>query len=323
MWPMPAYSKPKRAEWRISTAAPSEVATRPDVEVAGIAAGQSGMVATRQLRACGIEREAVTLRVRRGQLHPVFHGVYAVGHSELTRMGLFTAAVLACGDGAILGNRAAAAYHRMSHWGERDDVEVIVPRSAGRRIEGIRAHRSRVDPRDVWRRGGILITSPARTILDLAATTPARPLRRLVRQALAEGRVSIRQLTDVVDRHRGHRGVAALRRLVAAGYVPTRSELEDRALDLILQSAIPKPEINPLLTLDGRPIRPDMLWRELGVVIELDGARWHDDPLTREDDADKQAILEAHGLRVLRITWRQLVDHPRQTIARIRAAWAR
>lgn len=293
------------------------------MEVARIAASQSGLVATRQLRGCGIESGAVTLRVRRGQLHPVFHGVYAVGHSALTRMGLFTAAVLACGDDAILGHYAAAAYHRLHAWDDLNNVEVIVPRAAGRRIDGIRAHRSRVAERDVWRRGGILITSPARTILDLAATTPAKPLRRLVRDALAEGRVSVRQLNDVVDRHRGHRGVAALRRLIADGYVPTRSELEDRALDLILAALIPKPEINSWLHLDGRPIRPDMFWRELGVVIELDGARWHDDPLTRQDDADKQAILEAHGLRVLRITWRQLVDHPRQTIARIRAALAR
>lgn len=117
--------------------------------------------------------------------------------------------------------------------------------------------------------------------------------------------------------------MARLRRLIADGYVPTRSELEDRALDLILQAAFPKPEINPRLEFDGQPIRPDMFFRELGVVIELDGARWHDDPLTRQDDADKQAILEAHGLRVLGITWRQLVDHPRQTIARIRAALSR
>jgi very-short-patch-repair endonuclease len=66
-----------------------------------------------------------------------------------------------------------------------------------------------------------------------------------------------------------------------------------------------------------------MFWRELGVVVELDGRRWHADPVTQQDDADKQAILEAHGLRVLRITWQQLVDDPRQTIARIRAALAR
>ncbi len=320
---MPTRTTPADAEWCFPLPEAKKGTTRPDQCVAAVAGAQSGVIAARQLAACGLDACAVKVRADRGSLHPVFHGVYGVGHGALTRMGLFTAAVLACGDRAILGHRAAAAHHRLHPWDELNDVEVIVARNAGRRIDGIRAHRSRVDPRDVWRRGGILITSPARTILDLAATTPAQPLRRLVRDALAEGRVSIRQLTDVVDRHRGHRGVAALRRLIADGYVPTRSELEDRALDLILAAAIPKPEINPRVEFDGRPIRPDMFWRELGVVIELDGARWHDDPLTRRDDADKQAILEAHGLRVLRITWRQLVDNPRQTIARIRAALAR
>jgi very-short-patch-repair endonuclease len=54
--------------------------------------------------------------------------------------------------------------------------------------------------------------------------------------------------------------------------------------------------------------------------VELDGATWHDDRFAREDDAERQALLEAHGYRVLRISWRQLVDHPRQTIARLRAA---
>jgi len=72
--------------------------------------------------------------------------------------------------------------------------------------------------------------------------------------------------------------------------------------------------------LDGRAIEPDLLWRERRVVIELDGATWHDERLAREDDAERQALLEAHGYRVLRISWRQLVDHPRQTIARIRSA---
>lgn len=294
-----------------------------DRRVALVAGGQAGVIASRQLAACGLDARAVKVRADRGSLHPVFHGVYGVGHTALTRMGLFTAAVLACGDDAILGYHAAAAYHRIRPWDELHDVEVIVPRNAGRGIDGIRAHRSRVDPRDVWRRGGIRITSPARTILDLAATTPPVPLRRLVRQALADGRVSVRQLADVADRHRGHRGVGALRRLIADGYVPTRSEMEDRALDVILAAGIPKPEINPRLEFGERWIRPDLFWRALGVVIELDGARWHDDPLTRQDDADKQAILEANGLRVLRITWRQLVDHPRQTIARVRAALAR
>jgi very-short-patch-repair endonuclease len=62
--------------------------------------------------------------------------------------------------------------------------------------------------------------------------------------------------------------------------------------------------------------------RRLRLVIEADGAAWHDDKITREDDAEKTAILEAHGYRVLRITWDQAVHHPQQALARIRAALA-
>ena len=142
----------------------------------------------------------------------------------------------------------------------------------------------------------------------------------MVRQALAEGRVSVRQLAEVVERSGGHRGAAALRSICADGHVPTRSELEDRALDLLRHGGIERPEVNAELVLDNRRIRPDLLWRRQRLVVELDGAAWHDNRLTRENDADRQAILEAHGYRVLRIIWRELVDRPRQTLARIRAA---
>lgn len=193
---------------------------------------------------------------------------------------------------------------------------------AGRALAGIRPRWSRsLAPGDVWRREGILVTSPARTTLDLAAELPPSALRRMVRQALVEGLMSIRQLAVILERSPRHRGAPALRRIVSDGHVPTRSELEDRALGLLDQGAIERPDVNPELVLDdGRRSRPDLLWRHPRVVIELDGAAWHHDKVTRENDADKQATLEAHGYRVLRITWHQLVDNPPQTIARIRAA---
>ena len=67
---------------------------------------------------------------------------------------------------------------------------------------------------------------------------------------------------------------------------------------------------------------PDFRWPDRRLVVEADGAAWHDDPLAREDDAERQAILEAHGERVVRVTWRQAVVRPAQTLARIRAAGA-
>jgi hypothetical protein len=305
---------------RVSRPQPAKIATRGDVEVARLAAEQNAVVSTRQLAACGIDSDAVTVRVGRGQLHRVHRGVYAVGSGLLTLRGELTAAVLACGDGAVLSHRAAAAWWELLPWEPRSP-EVIVPGGAGRGLAGIRPRWSRsLDRRDAWRRANILVTSPARTVLDLAAELPRTTLRRMIRQALAEGRVSIGQLAGVLDRAPRHRGAEALRAVLADGYVPTRSELEDLALDLLHEAGIERPDVNPELVLDGRRLRPDLLWRGSRVVVELDGAAWHADPLTRRDDGDKQAILEAHGYRVLRVTWQQLFHRPRQTLARIRAA---
>ncbi|MDP2712775.1 MAG: DUF559 domain-containing protein [Solirubrobacteraceae bacterium] len=316
------------AEWRRACPEALPDATRqcaagarPDVRLAELAAEQGGAVATRQLVGLGLDGRAIHVRVQRGQLHRCFHGVYAVGHSALSLTGHFAAAVLACGDGAILMRYAAASHLAMLAWEERD-VDVATPRGRGRGIPGIRAHRCRIDPRDIWTRGNVRVTSPARTILDLAATMAAHDLRRLVRQAQAERHVNVRALLEILSRSRGHRGAAKLRALIVDGPTPTRSVLEDHALELILHAGIERPEVNPKLSLDGRSIEPDLLWRRQRLVVECDGRRWHGDPLAQRSDAARQAILEAHGHRVLRITWEQVVNHPQQTLARIRAALA-
>ncbi len=227
------------------------------------AAEQSDVITTRQLAACGLGANAIAVRVRRGQLHRVHQGVYAVGTGVLTLKGTLSAAVLACGENAVLSHYAAAAWHGMLRWEDRWP-DVITPHGAGRAVSGIRSHRSAsLHEYDVWRRDGILVTSRERTVLDLAAELAPNALRRMVRQALAEGRLSIARLAKVLARSPRHRGTRALRALLAA---------------------------------------------------------WHGDRLTREHDAQRQARLEARGYRVLRVTWRQIVEQPRQTLARIRAA---
>jgi hypothetical protein len=121
---------------------PRNIATRADVAVAELAAGQNAVVSTRQLTACGVDSGAVTVRVRRGQLHRVHRGVYAVGTGLLTLRGELTAAVLACGDGAVLSHHAAAAWWELLAWEPRSP-EVIVPGGAGRGLDGIRPRWSR------------------------------------------------------------------------------------------------------------------------------------------------------------------------------------
>jgi hypothetical protein len=280
------------------------------------------VISLAQLRDFGIDRNGVALRARAGRLHRLHRGVYAVGHMGITLRGRFRAAVLAAPEGTALSNFAAAAFWTFIPWQERL-VEVTIPGSGTRRIEGVRVHRSRsLEPRDVLTRGGIRVTSPARTLLDLAAVLSPRVLRRAARQAQALRLVAVHDLREIAERCKGHRGAAKLRAVVADGPAPTRSTLEDDLLDLLDAAGIERPEINASLRLNGRTIVPDYLWRDRRLAIEADSVTWHEHKLVRENDADKQAILEAHGFHVLRITREQTLRNPLQTLARVRAALA-
>jgi len=290
----------------------------PDRRVARLAAGRDGVLSIHQLRACGLEAHAIARRVRDGHLHRLYRGVYAVGHPGLSLRGRFRAAVLASGTTAALSHFAAAAFWGFWTWDERL-IDVTVGNGT-RDIDGIRVHRSRTLERDVWVRSGIRVTTPARTLLDLAAVLPERALRRIARRAQAQRAVSIRQILDLLERANGHHGAERLRAVVADGPAPTRSDLEDLLLDLLDDARVERPEINAPLRFGNETITPDYLWRTQRVAIEADSVTWHEHKLTRERDAEKQAQLEAVGLRVLRITWRQITRSPQQTLDRIRAA---
>jgi len=307
-----------RGVWGSTKAEAAQGPTPPEMRVARLAAEQNAVVSILQLRACGLTSDAITVRTRRGTLHRVYRGVYSVvGADALTVKGRLTAAVLACGAGAILSHWASGAWLQLVEWDERTP-DVTVPGDGGRKIGGIRVHRTRgLDQRDVWTRQRIRVTSPARTALDLAAQMSHGALRRMLRQAQAEGRLSVGQLREVHGRANGHPGAAPLLAVIADGPTPTRSVAEDLLLDLIDDAGLPRPEVNPPLQLGGTTLMPDLLWRGHKLVVEVDGAQFHAGRLAREDDARKQAILEAHGYRVLRVSYAQLTQHPEQTIARI------
>lgn len=293
-----------------------------DVRVARRAAETWGVLTLEELRACGLSRNAVAVRVGNGRLHPIHTGVYAVGHANLTLEGRLLAAVRACGRRAVLSHFSAAALWGIVPWEERHP-EVTVPADATRRHPGVRVHRSSMlAAPDITRHNGIPVTSPARTVLDLAGALEAGPLRRAVRQAEALQRLNARQLADAVRRAGRRHGSRTLAGIITTGPAPTRSELENVVLDLILTGGVERPDVNVPLVLGGRRLIPDFRWPEQRLIVEADGAAWHGTRLAREDDADRQAHLERHGERVIRVTWKQAVAQSRQTLARLEAAGA-
>ena len=278
-----------------------------DARCAQLAAGQWGILDLDDLRACGLTQQAVSKRVAAGRLFALYRGVFAYANPKLELEGCFLAAVKACGPDAVLSHFSAAALHGIVEWDYRDP-EVTAP--TPRRHKGIRTHRSASIER-VYRKG-IPVTPIVRTLIDLAAILRYKPLRRAVNEAFNKGLIKPSDLLAT-----NHRGARKLRRILATA-APTRNDFEDIMRAIADEYDLPTPAVNqPLLG-----YVPDFRWSAQRVIVETDGARTHGHILARTDDAERQAILEAHGETVLRVTWFQATMQPARTAKRIRDALA-
>jgi predicted transcriptional regulator of viral defense system len=184
----PPCSRPWRALDEKGTSYVSKSSRpRSNERIAALATRQHGVVATRQLVALGLTRRAVSHRARAGRLHVVHRGVYVVGHADIGHRGRWMAAVLACGDRAALSHRAAAALWGIrAHTAERTDLTVPTPGGRAAR-DRLRIHRCpTLSADEVTIRDRIPVTSPARTVLDVAATLTPRQLERLLDQVEVE-----------------------------------------------------------------------------------------------------------------------------------------
>jgi very-short-patch-repair endonuclease len=285
---------------------------RVDGRVAVVAARQGGVIGAGQLRACGLERNAISLRVRRGTLHRIHRGVYAVGHRRLDALGRWMGAVLACGDDAVLSHRSAGLA-----WGLVESagatIDVTVPRAGGRRQhEGVRVHRvpGLLDADRTITLDVLPITTPERTLADIAPVVAQHVLERAVERA-EEMRVvdhdRLRALTGT-----GRPGVRALRAALAMPVTMTRSELERRFLALCRSHGVPRPRVNHPLG----DYRVDFHWPRQRLVVETDGGEHHYTRTAFESDRRRDADLALLGYRVVRFTHRRVRDEPAE-VARI------
>jgi very-short-patch-repair endonuclease len=288
--------------------------------VAAIAGKQDDVITREQLLAAGLGRGAIAHRVAARQLHRRHRGVYLVGHAPPSFRALARAAILACGDGAVLSHRSAAQLWKLLPTID-GDIDITVPgRNPGSR-PGIAIHRvAQLEPSERVLLDGLAVTSPVRTLLDLAATEPTAD----VEQALAEARVrrlaTDDRLRSLAERAPTRRGAGAIRALLAqeAGPAFTDRGAAQRLLGLLRQTDLPAPETQ--VRLCGHKV--DFLWRQQRLIVEVDGHQFHGHRGAFERDRRQGQRLIAAGFRVVRITWRQLVDEPLAVIARIAQALA-
>jgi Protein of unknown function (DUF559) len=268
-----------------------------------VAERQWGVVSRAQLLDVGVSPAGIATWRRRLRLHVVHRGVYSLGHRALRVEGHRLAAVLACGPGAVLSHRSAAA-----HWGllATDQIGIDVTAPRGRHAgPGIRLHSSRsLDEKDTTNHDGIPITKVPRTLLDLAATARSDQLERALAQAMYLRVYDHRAITDVVARSNGHRGTKIL--LLATAQEPklTRSKWEARMLRLVRGANLPVPLCNePFHAPDHGECKPDFHWPSQRLIVETDGWEAHGTRAAFESDRAKDAALTAAGYRVVRFTW--------------------
>lgn len=289
-----------------------------DREIAELAGRQHGVVARRQLRNLGVGVDAIANRVRRGRLHPLHRGTYAVGHAVVSADGRLMAAALAVGERAVVSHASAADLWALRPT-SRQDVDVTTPQ-AGHPRPGIRVHRSvSLVPEELAAVRGIPCTAVPRTLIDLGETAPRRAVEQALDRAEALRVFDLREVEAALERHRRRRGAATLRAVLdshAVGTTIARSELEERFFHLCRDAGLPLPELNmPLALADGEIATVDALWRRERVVVETDGRASHGTAAAFERDRWRDAQLQRAGYAVVRLTWRRVV-HEAPAVAR-------
>lgn len=272
-----------------------------------LAARQQGLVTRRDLLALGFTQKGIRHRVARGRLHPVMRGVYAVGWPQLTPKRRWMAAVLACGGGAALSHLSAGAL-----WGlavERGrGVDVSVRRREVHRRKGVHARtRPQLPARDVMTHEGIPVTTPARTLVDIATELGELALERAVNEADKRDLIDPEALREGLAGFAGEPGVWALRRLLDRHtFRLSDSDLEIFFRPIGAAAGLPVPLSKQIVN----GVEVDFHWPELGLVVETDGLRYHRTPAAQAKDRLRDQTHVAAGSTVLRFTHWQVKHEP-------------
>lgn len=289
-----------------------------------LAADQHGVVSRRQLGRAGISTDIADRYIRIGRMKRLHRGVYQLGPAVGAHARL-VAATLACGDTAALSHRSGAGLWRML--GESDGIVDVTVSGRSESRAGIRVHRAQLRPDEVTSWQGMRVTTPARTLYDLASMVAPihhgadaslvvvhRDVERALAEALAQRLTTRPSMLALLDHHHGH-GAGLLRELLESDVKPalTRSEAEERFLDLVRRGDVGDPAVNAIV----ERYEVDFLWRAERLIVEVDGHRYHASKSAFENDRRRDAVLAAAGYTVMRVTWDQITREHEAVLVRL------
>jgi very-short-patch-repair endonuclease len=284
-------------------------------KIARIARRQDNVITLEQLVEAGLGQRGVRHRVSAGSMKRLHRGVFLLGAAPPTRMARARAAVMACGEGAVVSHRSAAEMFGLLPETDREVDVTVVGRNPGFH-RGIRLHRPRALARhDVTTVRGIPVTTVARAICDMAATESAKDVEHAFQEALYRKLVTPRSVHAIIEREPRRRGAPVIRALLEDPRM-TRSERERALLKLIAQAQLPKPLTN--VKLHGYLV--DVYWPEHALVVEFDGWPAHGHRLAFDSNRKRDQVLLAHGVSTMRVTGRHLQHEPIAVAARIAQA---
>jgi hypothetical protein len=284
-----------------------------------LATEQHGVVATWQLERLGYGRNAVAKAAGVGRLHRVHRGVYVVGQRRLTWQGRCMAAVLASYPSVVSHHSAAWLWGLLR---SRPDTLHVTSRRTRRAKRSFVVHTADLARADLARRDEIPVTSLSRTILDVAVTSRARIVRRHIQIAEDLKVFDLREMNDLLERTKGHRGqakVLAALELHDERPVFTRSGLERRFLGLMREAGLPEPAMN--LFVEGYEI--DAWWEAERFGVELDVFETHGSRLSFEEDRERDDALLLAGIETTRVTGPRLDREPGAVVDSVRRHLAR
>jgi Protein of unknown function (DUF559) len=286
-----------------------------DAAISEFAERQHGVIARRQLIDLGVSTGSIEHRIAIRRLHPVFRGVYAVGHPRLTQRGRWMAAVLTAGAGAVLSHRSGAALWGIARYaGNWIDVTSSGSRRARRR--GLTLHGGLLHDEDRAVREFIPVTSVARTLFDLGEVVDRQRLEGAFEEADRRRLLDLRAVERVCERSRGRRALRVVRPLIDS-LLPapeTRSGLERRFVAFCRQHGLPLPAMNAIVC----GFLVDAAWPGRHLVVELDSYAFHGHREAFERDRRRDAVLQLAGYRILRLTYRRLAQEPAAVAEQIR-----
>lgn len=289
-----------------------------------VAAAQRARMSRAQLIALGVAPDAIVRRLRSGRLKRIHHGVYGLPNTAELPLAAETAALLACGMGAVLSHHSAITLWRLRPGAARP-VHVTIPGERGCPApDGVVVHRSTtLAPRDIGVHQWLPVTAPARAILDVAPALADRDVERLLDEALFALRiVTPAGIRAVLARSGGHPGRARLARVSRQHVRSTRTESppEERLLALIRAAGLPEPELQANVL----GYRLDFFWPKLRLALEVDAYATHGAPKRFEGDRRRDSRLMAEaGIIVLRLTPASIEHRPLETIATLGRAIGR